>query len=213
MKKRTVMIPITVLVFAAAVYILGWSTLFTVSSVEIKGTDSILSATIEPGQKLARVEPRAVASDFERFDWVKSVDVSRNWINGKVTITLTKRTPIAIYNDRAIDPDGFSFIVGRENTVGLPRIQAPTIKSAITAAAFFTLLPAEIADAVQLVKVRSGDTYVMEVKKGTDIIEIFWGQDVNNVLKVKVYTALIAQPENSKIKRIDLSAPHAPIVK
>lgn len=207
------MIPITVLAFATAVYILGWSTLFTVSSVEIKGTDSILSSTIEPGQKLARIEPRAVASDFKRFDWVKSVDVSRNWINGKVTITVMQRTPIAIYNDRAIDADGFSFIVRRENTVGLPRIQAPTVETAITAAAFFTLLPAEIANAVQLVKVRSGDAYVLEVKKGADIIEIFWGQDVDNALKVKVYTALIAQPENSKFERIDLSAPHAPIVK
>ena len=213
MKKRTVLIPITVLVFAIAVYILGWSTFFTVSSVEIKGANSILTSTIEPGQKLARVEPRAIAAEFERLDWVKSADVSRNWINGKVTIMLTQRTPIAIYNGRVIDADGFSFIIRDQNSSGLPRIQAPTIESAITATAFLTSLSAEIVDAVALVKVQSGDAYVLEVKQGADIIEIHWGQAVENVLKIKVYKALIAQPENSKIRRIDLSAPHAPIVK
>lgn len=213
MKKHTALISITVLVIAVAVYILGWSTLFTVSSVEIKGADSILSSTIEPGQKLARVQPRAIAVEFERFDWVKSADVSRNWINGKVTVTLTQRTPIAIYNDRAIDVDGFSFIMRDQNSSGLPHIQAPSIESAVTATTFLTSLSAEFVDAVQLVKVQSGDTYVLEVKQGGRIVEIRWGQSEENALKVKVYMALIAQPENSKIKRIDLSAPHAPIVK
>jgi len=36
-------------------------------------------------------------------------------------------------------------------------------------------------------------------------------QDVD--LKVKVYQALIALPANKKVTFIDLSAPHAPIVK
>ena len=31
--------------------------------------------------------------------------------------------------------------------------------------------------------------------------------------KVKVYKALLALPENKKISLLDLSAPHAPIVK
>lgn len=213
MKKHRIFIPITVLVIAIAVYMLGWSTLFTVSSVEIKGADFPLFSTIQPGQKLARIEPRAIAVQFERFDWVKSADVSRNWINGKVTITLTQRTPIAIYNNRAIDADGFSFSIRDQNSSGLPHIQGPTIESAITATAFLTSLAPEIIDAVQMVKVGSGDTYVLEVQQGRRTVEIRWGQSEENTLKVKVYKALIAQPENSKISRVDLSAPHAPIVK
>ena len=213
MKKRAALILIGALLFTATAYTLGWSTLFTVSSVEIKGTNSILPTSIKLGQKLARVQPRATASEYEKLDWVKSADVSRNWINGKVIITLTERVPIAIYYDRAIDGGGFSFILRDQDTDGLPHIQAPNVESAITATAFFASLPPEIADAVVLVKVRSGVGYVLEINQGRRTVELLWGQDVENLLKIKVYTALIAQPENILVKRIDISAPRTPIVK
>jgi hypothetical protein len=44
-------------------------------------------------------------------------------------------------------------------------------------------------------------------------LEIRWGIDGDNELKLKVYKALIALPENASIKRVDVSAPNAPIVK
>jgi hypothetical protein len=44
-------------------------------------------------------------------------------------------------------------------------------------------------------------------------VEVRWGLATDNELKAKVYKALLAQPENAKLKRMDLSAPHAPIVK
>ncbi|TSA46712.1 MAG: hypothetical protein D4R50_04390, partial [Actinomycetales bacterium] len=64
-----------------------------------------------------------------------------------------------------------------------------------------------------LVKVRSGQAYVVQIIDGKKSIELLWGQEGETALKVKVYKALIAQPENSNIRRIDLTAPHAPIVK
>ena len=95
----------------------------------------------------------------------------------------------------------------------MPRILAPTAESAVEAAAFLMALPAEIAESVVLVKVRSAQAYVLEIVDGGKSIELLWGQEGESALKVKVYKALIAQPENSKIFRIDLTAPHAPIVK
>jgi cell division protein FtsQ len=44
-------------------------------------------------------------------------------------------------------------------------------------------------------------------------VEVRWGFATENELKAKVYKALLEQPENAKLKRMDLSAPHAPIVK
>ena len=76
MKKRAVLILIGALLFTATAYTLGWSTLFIVSSVEIKGTNSILPTSIKLGQKLARVQPRATASEYEKLDWVKNADGS-----------------------------------------------------------------------------------------------------------------------------------------
>ena len=213
MKKQRLFIALGVLIFATAGYILGWSSLFTVSSVEIKGSTTLISSTIVPGEKLARVEPRKVAAEFEKNLWIKKADVSRNWISGKVTITLSKRTPIALYDNQAIDADGVSFPTPTDSVKGLPRILAPTAESAVEAAAFFMALPAEIAESVVLVKVRSAQAYVLEIVDGGKSIELLWGQEGESALKVKVYKALIAQPENSKIFRIDLTAPHAPIVK
>jgi hypothetical protein len=40
-----------------------------------------------------------------------------------------------------------------------------------------------------------------------------WGANIENPLKVQVFQELLDRPENKRIKRVDLSAPHAPIVK
>jgi cell division septal protein FtsQ len=183
MKKRRLFLAIAILLFAAAAYVLGWSTFFTVSAVQIQGTSATMSSSVLIGEKLARVEPRAVAAEFEKFSWIKSAQVSRNWINGKVTITLTERVPVAIYNDRAIDAEGRSFPVPTKNIQNLPHIQAATIESAIAASTFFVDLPQEIASAVTLIKVRGGETYVLEIIEGTKSLEIIWGQNEENALK------------------------------
>lgn len=213
MKKRRLVVALTLIVFALAAYALGWSNLLTVSSVEMKGTGTFLSTTIKPGERLARIEPRAVAKEYEKLDWVQRAEVSRNWINGKITITITERLPIAIFNNRAIDKDGVSFAITNQSTKGLPRIQAPSIDSAITAAAFFSALPQEIASSVQLVKVGNGEMYTLQMQATGHVIEVVWGSNQDNALKSTVYKALIARAENSKIHQLDLSAPHAPIVK
>ena len=212
MNKRTIVVTTLIVIFIGAAYILGWSTLFTVSSVEILGTHSPIISSVKPGQKLARVEPRVIAGEFQKYDWIESAAVDRNWITGKVRITVVERTPIAIYNNHAIDAKGFSFIIRNQNISGLPQIQALSIDSALLAANFFDSLPLEITKLVRDVNVESGESFVLHLQLPQGLLELRWGQNIENALKVKVYKALLAQPENAKIKRIDLSAPHAPIV-
>ena len=66
---------------------------------------------------------------------------------------------------------------------------------------------------MKVLKVRSGDLYILEMEIDGKSLQVIWGQDEEMALKVKVYKALLAQPENTKIRRIDVSAPNAPIVK
>ena len=212
MNRRLIFLVSTVLLVSAA-YILGWSTLFTVSSIEIKGSSTQVSSGIVNGQKLARVEPRAVAAKFETLDWVSSAKVSRNWINGKVTIDLTERTPVAIYNNKVIDSTGKSFMLRGPASSDLVQIQAGDLTAATKAVTFFTTLPADLKEALSVVKVRSTGSLVLIVNNAGKNLEIRWGTDGENELKLKVYKALIALPENAAIKRVDVSAPHAPIVK
>jgi cell division septal protein FtsQ len=212
MNRRLVLV-VSAVALAIATYILGWSTFFTVSAVQINGSNTQLSTGVVIGQKLARVEPRAVAAKFENLDWVASAKVSRNWINGKVTIDLTERTPIAIYNNTVIDSSGKSFALRGPASSPLVQIEAADLTSATKAVTFFTTLPAELKSALTVVKVRNTGALVLEVDKDGKNLEIRWGIDGENELKFKVYKALIALPENMAIKRIDVSAPHAPIVK
>jgi cell division septal protein FtsQ len=212
MNRRLTLI-VAALLFAGATYVLGWSTLFTVSSVEINGSSTPINTGIITGQKLARVEPRAVAAKFETLDWVADAKVSRNWINGKVIIDLTERTPVAIYNNKVIDSTGKSFVLRARPSTQLVQIQASDLTAATKAVIFFTTLPADLKSALTVVKVRSTGALVLEVNNGGKNLEVRWGIDGDNELKLKVYKSLLALPENAAIKRVDVSAPHAPIVK
>ena len=213
MKNKRLIALATAIIVGAASYALGWSTLFTVSSVEVTGTDQRLPQSIKVGEKLARVEPRAVAATYEKFAFVQDAQVSRNWISGKVTISITSRTPVAIFNNQAIDDSGKAFVVKGQLPAALPQIQAGNIEIAIAAVDFMTSLPDEIRSGLKILKVRSTGAYVMDVDVEGRKVEVRWGFATDNELKAKVYKALLAQPENAKLKRMDLSAPHAPIVK
>jgi len=213
MRKQRFIILLFIAIFAAAAYVLGWSNVLTVSKVEITGTSKFISSSIIPGQKLARIAPRVVANSYEKLAWVRSARVSRNWLSGKVTITITERVPIAIYNDLAIDKEGVSFPLSGPSIDNLVHIQASTVESAIVAANFYSTLPGEFASEISILIIRVDDSLVMQMHHGKNSVEVFWGQSGENDLKARVYSALMQRPENIAIKRIDLSAPHAPIVK
>lgn len=56
--KRGVVALVVVFALAGATYILGYSTFFTVSAVEVVGSNKPIDTGIVKGQKLARVEPQ-----------------------------------------------------------------------------------------------------------------------------------------------------------
>ena len=211
--KRKLIAGSVVVILAGATYLLGYSSFFTVSSVEVIGSNRAVTTGITKGQKLARVEPRAVSAKLENLDWVESAEISRNWINGKVVIQLTQRTPIATFKNQVIDSSGTSFIPQGARPSGLVDIQAADIKDATKAVNFFTELPEELKSTLTVVKVRSTGALVLITENKGKKLEIRWGTNSENELKLKVYKALLVLPENADIKRVDVSAPHAPIVK
>jgi cell division septal protein FtsQ len=211
--KRSLIAAMVIALLAGSTYALGYSTLFTVSSVEIIGSTRPLNTGVVKGQKLARVEPRAIATQLEKLDWVKSAEVSRNWINGKVVVELTSRTPIATFENQVIDSTAASFVPQGKRPEGLIQIEAAGIEDAKKAVNFLTQLPDELKSSLSVVKVRSTGALVLLTQNNGKDIQIRWGSDSENELKLKVYRALIALPENADIKRVDVSAPNAPLVK
>jgi hypothetical protein len=53
----------------------------------------------------------------------------------------------------------------------------------------------------------------MQVTLNGREIRVLWGKNEKSELKIEVIQALTALEENKNIRRIDVSAPHAPIVK
>jgi cell division septal protein FtsQ len=206
--------------FAGLVYLFAWSSIFSVSSVSLTGAptpeskNSILKlAELTPGQKLARVEPRAIARRITHLPWVKSVEISRNWINGKVEIVITPRTPTAYFNGATIDASGTIFTLPGFGGGDLPRVSASTPQLGLSAITLFQGLPKDFKSQVISLSAHNDSNFAMQVSLNGREIRVLWGKNEKSDLKIQVIKALTALEENKNIRRIDVSAPHAPIVK
>ncbi len=218
--RKLLFILLTALLITGLTYAFGWSNLFTVSSIEVRGAPTKesshlieLATGIASGQKLARVEPRAIAARISRADWIESADVSRNWISGKISVTVIPRKAIAKVNSLFMDTSGKTFAVTGPQPQGMPEVLASDAAAAFTGVKLLIGLPQDLREKIEVVEVRSTNMFVFRVNEKGHVIEVQWGADRENSFKTKVYQVLIALPENSKIKRMDLSAPSVPIVK
>ena len=206
--------------FAGLVYLFAWSSIFAVSTVAITGaptseTEKTISqiAAISSGQKLARVEPRAIAHRIEDLTWIKSVEISRNWINGEVDIVITPRTPSAYFNGSTMDASGTIFTLPGFEGADLPRVSAPTPELGLSAIELFQSLPEDFKSKVISLSAHNDSNIAMQIALDEREIRVLWGANEKSALKIEVINALVALEENKNIRRIDVSAPHAPIVK
>jgi cell division septal protein FtsQ len=218
-------IALVVLIFGGGSYVLGWSSLLTVRSIEILGAptkESEISINrsldLEIGEKIARVDPRSISARLSANSWIESSQVSRNWLNGKIEISIKPRTPVALYTapgqpQVALDASGKTFNSPAELSKELPSVSATSIASGLAAIKVFTELPKEFSDGIdRLSAARPTNLLIYGVFSGRDL-RIIWGDGLDTQLKIKVINALLEQPENKSIRMIDVTAPHAPIVK
>ena len=216
---KRMLIACGVLLFGASVYLLGWSPLFAVSHVEVKGAPTPAAAArveavaaIARGDQLARIDQRAIAAKLEPLAWVDRVDIQRDWISKKVIIAITPRIPIARLNSLYLARDGKTFALPGGTSLRIPSVTASSTEAGVAAAQLFTSLPREFTDTVR--EMRAGNqsfTFIIAAPQGE--LQLRWGSNSDNELKLRVLQALLVAPENKAISRIDLSAPHAPIVK
>jgi cell division protein FtsQ len=226
LKPKSVKIALAlILIFGAGSYLLGWSPLLTVRSVEIVGAptkESQLaisrSLDFETGEKLARVDPRALSNRLKSFDWIESSEVSRNWINGRVLISLTTRTPIALYSEPGkpqvvLDASGKTFATPEEIEIGLPKVSAKSVTGGLEAIKVFTSLPKSFSKNIDRMSAIRNDNFLIYGQFEGQDLRIIWGNGEDTDLKVEVIQALLKREENKNLRMIDVSAPHAPIVK
>jgi cell division septal protein FtsQ len=214
-----------ILIFGAGSYLLGWSPLLSVRSVEILGAptkESQLaisrSLDIATGDKLARVDPRSLSNRLRSFDWIESSQVSRNWISGKVSISITTRTPIALYSEPGkpqvvLDASGNTFVTPADIAEGLPKVSAKSVDGGLAAIKVFTSLPESFSKNIDRMSAARSDNFLIYGKFEGQDLRIIWGDGEDTDLKVEVILALLQREENKDLRMINVSAPHAPIVK
>lgn len=221
--KSKIFIFLSGAIFISLIYVVAWSPLFTVKSIEIVGspTDAVKSeiarsSGVTNGQQLARVDPRSISHRLNEFAWISHVGVSRNWISGKVTMEISSRRPVALFNGRTIDSTGQLFDFPGSVESGLPIVSAASTQSGLGAIELFNSLPVDFRGQIQSLSAITDTTYLIRVLNKARELKVIWGSNdgaADISLKIKVFKALVERPENQKISRIDLSAPHAPIVK
>jgi cell division septal protein FtsQ len=220
MQARVKVIASVLVLFAALTYLFAWSSIFSVRSISATGAPAgvteaalISKSEIRIGEKLSRIEPRSIERSLEELSWIKSASIDRNWIKGSVTIAVTPRVAVGMYKGKAIDSSGTLFIAPGKIPAGLPQVSAASPKLGLEAISLFTNLPLEIRQSIISVSAVNENSISSWQDENGRKLKVTWGSVKDIDLKVTVLKALLALPENQTLKRVDLSAPHAPIVK
>lgn len=218
--RRRFLAILTIFMLAGLAYLFGWSNVFTAKTFSFTGAPTKSSeqlvrnlANLNLGERLARIEVRKVAARIESLPWIANAEISRNWISGKVSIAIVPRLPIATFNGQLIDVEGKRFELPGGYSAKLPSVFAKDAKSGLAAIDLFRKLPTEFSTRTSAFTASSPENIFFNITEGKRTLQIIWGAGNQVALKLKVYKALLALPENSKIKKIDLTEPHSPIVK
>lgn len=218
--KNVRLIAIGATAFIAAIYLLAWSPVFSVKKILVVGLPKqvaekvlIEESGITLGDQLARIEPRSIERSLQEISWVKEARISRNWVNGSVTISLTSRVPVGIFSGRALDQTGTLFDFPGEVPSGLPVVSSSTPELGLRAIELFTQLPPDFRDSLLTISATNASAITSWQQYGNQKVKIRWGSTESIAFKITVFRRLMELPENKNVKEVDLAAPHAPIVK
>lgn len=210
------------LVLITLAYALGWTSLFSVKEVRVSGAPTLsqsqlIRQSIPLGQKMARLEPRSVSNLLKKYNWLDHAQVTRNWFNGSVSIQVWTRSPVAVFRGKLIDSHGVLFDLPNYQISNLPSILNTASSSAKLAVDLLLELPVDLRDEVITVSAQSAHTIVLKIHSSLlqppRNVNVIWGDLTDSALKVRVFKALLALPENAHVVTVNVSAPHAPIVK
>ena len=233
--RRLFILLLAITLISGSSYLLGWSSVFTVSKITVEGTSSraeifrkLSSDSIElaVGSKLARIETRAIKRSIGMLEWIDEVNVSRDWFDKSINVSVREKKAVAkaiITKNGLINFDVsgeiFKPISASQQSIQerLPLVITEGNDSAQLAsvASLLAQMPTQMADLIlnlKSISVANSGYIQMETKVNELPLRIDWGLVSDIDLKIEVLNALLKLPENKRIKRVDLSQPELPIV-
>ncbi|MEY3093619.1 MAG: hypothetical protein EB043_00115 [Actinobacteria bacterium] len=240
---KRIALPISVIITCLCAYVLGWTSLLAVDRVEISTQESDIKKQIELklseppqliniGAPMARVDRRGITARLRTMVWVDDVNIRRNFFTGVVRISVSPREPLArLSGESGASSVGFlgkdlslfylpkdavtsASRAGEVDWATLPILTLRTQSEALRGSAV-TLLAKLKGAGLTVVSVEAIDNGNLssKVRIGKRYLDISWGSVKEFELKIKVINELLAQPENKKIGKIDVSNPINPVVK
>lgn len=208
---RVLVAVLLVLALGTGVWLVGFSSVFAVREVEVKGTAILTPEAIEDaaaapiGRPLSRVDERGIGERVATLSPVASVTVKRAWPQ-TLRITVVEREP-RFALERApgwvlVDADGFAFWEENDQPEGLVAVSAPadpdTLRGVGVVVAALGDLP------VDHIEASSPDDIVVMLPKDRRLI---MGSGEQAALKVEVGRRLL---EATEARFVDVTAPENP---
>lgn len=241
MSRRRLILATVVLLSAGVIYLVGWSSLMTISSVKIETTDPKNIALIQAqlrefgqeiriGDPLARINVRAIERSLKSEQWIGTVDLKRDWISGSVSLTVEERIPLfrverfgresATYAKSFMTADGALFqlpgdLAGEYQGLPILQLQSESEQDRMEAVAIFEAVDPQFP--VTVMRVTSISTFITEnfVAQGRSEkrkVRIDWGDGGELPNKLLVARSLLDLKANEDAVRIDVTNPQLPIV-
>jgi cell division protein FtsQ len=210
----------TLVALVAGAWAVGWSSLFDVRTVEVRGTarlsvDEVLEAAEVPrGVPLVHVDTGDVDERVEALVPVADANVTRQWPD-TIRIVVVERTTAAVAPDESggfalLDSSGVRFGTVAERPEGVPLIagevgdglgaDSAAMWAGLTVAA---ALPPDLAARTQEIRATTPDAVAVVLDDGA-VVE--WGGPQESARKAAVLAVLMQQPA----RVYDVSAPDVP---
>ncbi len=227
------------LLFAALAYVLGWTNVFAVKSFEVVDEnpdrktviEKTLNLSSQVGKPIARIDRRELNGKLRNLTWASQVDLSRNFVTGKVTLAIEPEVVMARLNSSwtaapgqipflaedlsviYVNQDEANFLEVSEllkKGSGLPEINMGSeddqlkgsLRDLVAKLNQWTILGINAPDGGNI-----SSTLILDGRQ----LEVYWGNVKELDLKLEVLNRLLELKENRSAKSFDLSNPLSPI--
>jgi cell division protein FtsQ len=209
---------LTVLTVAGLGYVVLFTSLLGVRSVEVHGArtvpgDQILAAAAVPDLKpMLVLDTDEIAARVSEIPGVATVDVSRSWPS-TVDITVTERTPVgyvaAADGFHLVDSGGLDYKAVRNKPEKLPELQVATVspEDAVTRSvvAVLAAVPEPLKSQITAVRAKTPGGVEFTLNTGKTVR---WGDAGNAERKARVLNVLLSREGQI----YDVASPELPTV-